>query len=183
MLSFRGDERVFPRESGVYRESMSRGQVLRTTDKTISGVALPEQKWQSSFRLPGVDGQVSGDPGLDAKHGTLDGPSTTGGMPTDARLGGHPGPAAREGRRVLNGPLERPGAPGYLAMSGRTRMNVAQWESSCLPVQQVRIRFLVREDLTSCRAIKPLHSPLSPRSGALGCNKRSRCSENPAHRD
>ena len=62
-------------------------------------------------------------------------------------------------------------------------MNMAQWESSCLPVQEVRIRFLVREDLTSCRAIKPPHSPLSPRSGALGCNKRSHCSEKQAHRN
>ena len=48
---------------------MSRGQVLKKTDKIISVINLTEQKWPSSFRCAhGADGKVSGDPGLHGKH-------------------------------------------------------------------------------------------------------------------
>ena len=79
---------------------------------------------------------------------------------------------------------------------------VAQWLRICLPMQGTRVRALVREDPTCCRATKPVHHnywacTLDPASHnywsrtpqllkpvclePMLCNKRSHCHEKPVH--
>ena len=79
---------------------------------------------------------------------------------------------------------------------------VVQWLRICLPMQGTRIRALVREDLTCCRAVKPMRhnywacalEPVSHNSWArepqllkpmrlepVLCSKRSHHNEKPAH--
>ena len=64
---------------------------------------------------------------------------------------------------------------------------VAQWLRICLPMQGTRVRALVWEDPTCCRATRPVshNSRLSEpaRVELVLRNKRGRDSERPAHRD
>ena len=68
---------------------------------------------------------------------------------------------------------------------------VAQWLRICLPMQGTRVRSLVWEDPTCCRATKPVRHNywacvpklLKPMClEPVLCNKRSHCNEKPAHR-
>ena len=61
---------------------------------------------------------------------------------------------------------------------------VAQWLRICLPMQGTRVRALVWEDPTCCRATGPMSQTTKPaRLEPVPRNKRGRDSERPVHRD
>ena len=93
--------------------------------------------------------------------------------------------------------------PNFICSKNYHRASlVAQWLRICLPMQGTWVQALVREDPTCCGATKPVHhnywacslepashnywayvpQPLKPvRLEPVLCDKRSHCSEKPAH--
>ena len=64
-------------------------------------------------------------------------------------------------------------------MYNRTSL-VSQWLGIYLPMQGTRVRSLVRDDPTCCRATKPVNSGYWAHTPML-LNKRSHCNEKPTH--
>ena len=65
---------------------------------------------------------------------------------------------------------ERAGLPGQIFCKSKTLLKngdhwaslVVQWLGIRLPIQGTRVRALVREDPTCCRAMKPVHHTTEP---------------------